>query len=155
MAERLQLVVFRLDEQRYAVRLAVVERSVRAVEVTNLPHAPALVLGVIDVAGRVFPVLNLRRRLKLPERALEVSDQFLIARTARHTVALVVDETLGVVDLPPTGIVASTRIAPGIAPIEGVAKLPDGLVLIHNLDSFLCLDEEAVLDAALRWEVTP
>ena len=58
MSDIAQLVVFRLDERRYALPLAVVERVVRAVDVTPLPKAPPMVLGVIDVHGRVLPVLN-------------------------------------------------------------------------------------------------
>lgn len=62
------LVVFRLDERRYALPLSVVERVIRAVEVTPLPKAPPIVLGAIDVQGRVVPVLNVRRRFLMPDR---------------------------------------------------------------------------------------
>lgn len=54
-AERSELVVFRVEEQRYAVALEVVERVVQAVEVTPLPGSPAIVIGAINVAGRVSP----------------------------------------------------------------------------------------------------
>jgi two-component system, chemotaxis family, protein-glutamate methylesterase/glutaminase len=59
MSELTQLVVFRLDEVRYALRLTVVERIVRAAQVTPLPNAPTIVFGVIDLEGRVLPVLNI------------------------------------------------------------------------------------------------
>ena len=68
MSEPAQLVVFRLNGQRYALPLAAVERIVCAVEVTPLPGAPPVVLGVINVAGCVLPVFNIRRRFLLPER---------------------------------------------------------------------------------------
>src|SRR6266853_41985 len=86
MSELTQLVVFRLDEERYALRLDVVERIVQAAEVTPLPNAPTIVLGLIDLEGRVLPVLNVRRRFRLPEREIGPADQFLIARTERRTV---------------------------------------------------------------------
>ena len=63
-----------------------------------MPGAPAVVLGAINVAGHVLPVLNIRQRFSLPQRQIDPADQFLIARTARHTVALVIDEALGVID---------------------------------------------------------
>jgi purine-binding chemotaxis protein CheW len=85
------LVVLALDEQRLAVPLATVDRIVRAVEVTPLPGAPQVVLGVINVQGAVLPVINLRRRCRLPEREIETTDMLVIAHTTRRSVALLVD----------------------------------------------------------------
>jgi purine-binding chemotaxis protein CheW len=153
MSAHTQLVVFRLDKQRYAVPLAVVERIVRAVEVTPLPKAPAIVLGVIDVEGRVLPVFNIRRSFHLPEREISIADQFLIAQTARRTVVLAVDETQGVIERPSAQIVDPVQIVPGIERVQGVAKLDDGLVLIYDLERFLSLDEARALDEAMNQEV--
>ena len=154
MIESTQLVVFRLDERRYALPLAVVERIVRAAEVTTLPNAPDIVVGAIDVAGSVLPVLNIRRRFQLPERELSPADQFLIARTGRRTVVLLVDEAQGVIERPATEIVDSAQIVPGLEQFRGVVKLDDGLVLIHDLEKFLSLDEARALDEAMNQEVS-
>jgi len=148
-----QLVVFRLDDQRYALSLAVVERVVPAVEVTLLPQAPAIVSGVINVAGRVIPVLNLRRRFRRREREISPADHFLIAHTTRRQVALVVDEVEGMLEHPDAAIVEPAQIAPGLGQMQGLIKLPDGLVLIHDLEKFLSLDEAEALDEALSQEV--
>jgi len=152
MAELEQLAVFRLDEQRYAVPLSVVERVVRAAELTSLPKAPAVVLGVVDVGGRVLPVLNVRRKFNLPERELRVTDQFLIARAGRRSVVLVIDEAQRVLEVPSSEIIVVTEIIPGLEQIKGVAKLRDGLVLIHDLEKFLSLEEERDLDQAINEE---
>ena len=149
MSEHTQLVVFRLDERRYALLLAAVERVVRAVDVTPLPKAPAIVLGAIDVHGRVLPVLNVRRRFLMPDRDISPADWFLVAQTARHTVVLVVDESDGVIERPRAEIIMSTRIVPGLEPFPGVVRLDDGLALIHDLERFLSLDEARALDDAL------
>jgi purine-binding chemotaxis protein CheW len=148
-----QLVVFGLDAQRYALPLASVERIVRAVEATRLPNAPAIVLGAINVAGRVLPVLNLRRRFGLPEREINPADQFLIAHTTRRTVVLVVDEALGMVECSATEIIQPAQIAPGLEQLQGVVRLEDGLVLIQDLEKFLSLDEARALDEAINHEV--
>lgn len=149
MSEPAQLVVFCLNGQRFALPLAAVERIVCAVEVTPLPGAPAVVLGAIDVAGCVLPVLNIRRRFLLPEREVGPADQFLIARTARRTLALVIDEAHGVIEHAPSDLIASDRIVPGLGQFQGVVKLDDGLVLIHDLEKFLSLDEARTLDEAM------
>jgi purine-binding chemotaxis protein CheW len=152
MNESKQFAVFLLDDQRYALPLTVVERIVRAAEVTPIPKAPAIVLGVIDVEGQVLPVLNVRRRFHLPERDISPNDQFLIARSKRRTLVLVIDEAQGVIEVPALEIVGVGEIAPGLEQIRGVAKLRDGLVLIYDLDEFLSLDEEHALDEATNEE---
>ncbi|MBI3853103.1 MAG: purine-binding chemotaxis protein CheW [Verrucomicrobia bacterium] len=153
MSELTQLVVFRLDAQRYAVPLVVVERIVRAAEITPLPKSPDIVLGAIDVAGRVLPVLNIRRRFRLPEREVRPADQFLIAQTAQRTVVLAVDETQGVIERSSAEIIGAAQIVPGLDHLQGVVRLDDGLVLIHDLEKFLSLDEARALDKALNTEV--
>ena len=149
MSELAQLVVFRLDERRYALPLAVVERVVRAVEVTPLPKASPIVLGAINVHGRVLPVLNVRKRFLMPEREIGPADWFLLAHTARHTVVLVVDESEGVVERTQAEVVLSTQIVPDLDHFPGVLRLDDGLVLIHDLETFLSLDEARALDEAM------
>lgn len=152
MSESVQLVIFRLDEQRYALSLAAVERIVRAAEVTLLPNAPPIVLGAIDVEGHVLPVLDVRRRFGLREREITPDDQFLIARTALRTVVLVVDEAQGVIERSQAEIIGSREIVPGLEQFEGVVRLDDGLVLIHDLEKFLSLDEARALDEAMNEE---
>jgi purine-binding chemotaxis protein CheW len=142
--------VFSLDGQRYALALAAVEKVVRAVEVTRLPKAPDIVLGIVNVQGRVIPVINVRRRFRLPEREMALTDQIVIARTARRPVALVVDAVAGVLEYPEQEAVEARDILPDVEYVEGVVKLEDGLILIHDLDRFLSLEEEASLDQALE-----
>jgi hypothetical protein len=78
------IVVFNLDEQQYALHLAAVERIVRVAEITPVPKAPAIVLGVINVQGQVIPVINIRKRFRLPDREMSLSDHLIIARTAKR-----------------------------------------------------------------------
>jgi purine-binding chemotaxis protein CheW len=123
---------------------------VRVVEVTPLPQAPDIVLGVVNVQGRVIPVVNPRRRFRLPERDIALSDQLVIAHTTRRPVALVVDAVTGVLEYSGREAVGARDIVPGMEYVEGVVKLADGLVLIHDLDRFLSLDEVTALDRAIE-----
>jgi purine-binding chemotaxis protein CheW len=148
MVQSSQHVVFTLDAQQYTLPLACVERVVPAVYVTPLPQAPAVILGVVNVQGRIIPVINLRKRFRLPERELELSDQFIVGKTSRRIVALVVDTVLGVAEFSRHEITSGTHIAPGLCFITGVIKTVDGVLLIHDLDSCLSLDEEQALDEA-------
>jgi purine-binding chemotaxis protein CheW len=144
------LVMFRLNAQRYAFPLGIVERIVQAVEVSPLPKAPRIVLGVIDVEGRVLPVLDLRHRLGKPSRGVVSTDHFLIAHAGQRDVVLVIDEALDVIHSSDTVMVEPAGIAPGLEHLQGVVQLEDGLVFIHDLEKFLSLDEEHALAAALE-----
>ncbi len=145
-----QLVVFNLDEQRYALYLSAVTRVVRTVEITPLPKAPDITRGVVNVQGQVVPVVDIRKRFRLPEREMELSDQLVIANTARRAVALVVDAVDGIIELSNQKMIPSEEILPSTEYIEGMVKLEDGLVLIHDLDKFLSLEEDKELDDALK-----
>ena len=150
MSQLIPLVVLTIGEQRYALHLSAVDRVVQAVEITPLPVAPPSVLGIINVHGRLLPVLNLRYRFHLADRDLDVDDQFILAHTARRKVVLVVDRVLNIVEIPAQEIVSPEQIFPALEQIEGVVKLADGLVLIHDLDTFLSHEEEQALDSALE-----
>ena len=143
------IVVFNLDEQQYALHLSAVERIVQVAEITPVPQAPAIVLGVINVQGRVIPVINIRKRFRLPDREMSLSDHLIIARTAKRAAALVADAVVSVVERWEEELTTTDRILPGLEYVEGVVKLEDGLILIHNLDTFLSLEEEKTLEQAM------
>ena len=144
-----QIVVFTLDEPRCALYLSEVERVVRAVEITPLPKAPEIVLGVINAQGRIIPVIDVRKRFRLPPHELRLDDQFIITRTPRRSVALAVDSVVGVREVADWEMVEAGQSLPFAEYIQGVAKIEDNIVLIYDLDQFLSLDEERLLDAAL------
>lgn len=145
----IQLVVFLLDVQQFAVHLSSVEGVVRIVEITPLPKAPDIVSGIINYKGAIIPVINVRRRCTIQEREIELSDQLIIANTARRTVALHVDHVSGVIERLQDHIIDAKAILPELQYIEGVIKLEDGMILIHNLDQFLSLEKEKILGEAM------
>jgi len=141
--------MFTLDDQRYALHLAVVERIVPAAEVTPLPKAPEIVLGAINIEGAVLPVLNIRQRFGLPSRDIQLTDHLIVAHTSKRVMVLLVDRAVGLADCPQQDIVAGKKLLPQMEYVEGIVRLADGLLLIHNLDQFLSLDEEMALADAL------
>lgn len=138
-----------LDDMRVALPLPCVERVVRAVYLTLLPDAPEIVLGVVNVQGRVIPAVNMRRRFRLPDREIALTDQLVIAHTGQRSVALMADAVSGIFEYAESDISGAETILPGLEYIDGIVKLSDGLILIHNLDRFLSLDEAESLDRAI------
>lgn len=149
-APGVSLVLFALHGKRFAVRGRGVREVVRSVAVAALPDAPAVVEGVVNYRGRIVPVLDVRSRFGLPGRILDPNQHFIVAEAGPRLVALRVDQALDLLEVSDDDIETATRVAPGSRHTEGVARLPDGLVVIHDLERFLSLDEGVLLDTSLR-----
>lgn len=148
-----RIVLFEVARQPFAALLADVVEILRAVTITRLPKAPPVIEGIINLRGTVIPVVGIRFRFALPEKALEVTDQLIIVRTRERLAALRVDRTVDLVGLNQKEIQGANDILPNPTHIAGVAKLRDGLVLICDLHSFLTQAETEEFDRALA-EVT-
>ena len=150
MNNNIQLVVFTLDNQRFALPLSTVERAIRIMEIVPLPKAPEIVIGVINLHGKIIPVVNIRNRFRLPQREINLNDQLIISNTKKRPLAILIDSVLGVFEFPEKRIVSADKILPDIEYIEGVAKLEEGIILIHDIDKFLSLEEEKAIDEAVK-----
>lgn len=150
MSHLTHLVGFSLDGQGYAVPLSQVERIVHAVEVAPLPKAPEIVLGLINFSGRIIPVVDIRRRFRLPAKETGLYDFLVIARTSRRELAFLADSVTAVIDCPEEEIVTAEQLVPGLEYLQGVMRLKDGLIFIHDLERFLSLDEDRSLAAAVK-----
>ena len=91
---------FRLGGQRYALPLEQVERALRMVAVTPVPEALPWVPGVINLHGRVMPVVDLRQRFGRPSREPHPDDRLLVVQGPRRTAALMVDSATEVLEVP-------------------------------------------------------
>jgi purine-binding chemotaxis protein CheW len=144
------LVVFSIADQRYALDLPVVERVLQMVELSVLPKAPNIVLGVINLHGEIIPVVDIRRRFGHPSSHYSPTSLLLIARTSRRKLALPVDEAHGVQHLSSENVAPPETVFPGTSLVAGIAALPDGVLFIHDLDMFLSSDEERRLTETLE-----
>jgi len=144
-----EALVFTVEDKRFALPSSVVARVIRAVFVNPLPGAPAMVMGIINVHGEIVPVMNLRRRLGLPEREIEPDDQFILARESGRLVALVCDHIEGLVPLSRSMITPIQNLSPASEIIEGVIRIGSNLVLLQDLEAFLRPEENESLATAL------
>jgi purine-binding chemotaxis protein CheW len=129
--------IFQIDDQRFALTLSDVERVVRAVEVTPLPSAERYILGLVDVQGPVLMVVNSRKVLGIPEKEVELSDQFIIVKTSLNRVILVADSVIGVVPLAVQDLPSEKRYLEENNYIDFAARFDDSIVLVINLDKLI------------------
>lgn len=144
-----EILIFEIARQRYGLLSSDVREVVRAVTIATLPKAPAIVEGVINVRGTAVAVLDIRARFRLPSKNLEPQDQLILAAAGERLVALRVDRALDLSRIDENEIQDAKRTVPGSEYIAGVAKLPDGLVLIHDLATFLSQAESETLAGSL------
>lgn len=130
-------VVFRVDERWYGVPLAAVERVVRMVAITPAPQAPEMVLGVLDLQGTIVPVLDLRRRLELPDKAPSLDDRLVVVCSQGRRLAFVVNEVAGLLRPDADQVTTSESIGTGMECLSGVVHGDTGLVLLIDLERML------------------
>jgi purine-binding chemotaxis protein CheW len=140
---------FRIDENLLAIPIRVVERVIRAVQVTPLGNAPKTILGAINYKGSIIPVLSLRKRLGYPERELLSSDRFLIIKTSARRLVLVVDEIRDII-LHNHIEDDTLNSLPESIEAEGITCNEDGIILIFDPEKFVSSSEEINLDKALK-----
>jgi purine-binding chemotaxis protein CheW len=144
-----EVLVFEVAGQRYALPTRDVRELVRAVTITPLPDAPPVIEGVVNVRGRVLPVLDVRARFGLPSRALDPSDHFIVASAGTRGVILRVDRATHLSIVPDACVQAPESLGARSGYVAGVAKMEGGLVLIHDIATFLSAAESTSLEAAL------
>jgi purine-binding chemotaxis protein CheW len=140
------VVVFLIEGYRYGMPLDMVERVAPVVEITPVPDAPDAVMGVINVRGRVMPVINLRKKLSMQDRALKLSDQLLICHVGERTMALLVETIEGATEYSDEDLSKPD----GNTSAEQVLKTADGIVYIYDYERLLNSQEQIVLKKAME-----
>ena len=132
-------VVFRIDQQRYALPLDHVIRAVRMVAVTPIPDAPNSMLGIIAMAGQMLPVIDLRRLFGQAGNKPELQDVLLIVEMQDQTVAVIVDEVLNILEFsskqiqsPPAAVAQSRFLSAAVQQEDTLILVLDASRLLPN-----------------------
>jgi purine-binding chemotaxis protein CheW len=131
------LAIFALDDVRFALGAELIERVVRAVEVSPIADAPPGVLGVINLHGRIIPVLDIRPRFGLPSREISLSDHFVIARAGEREVAVLVDSAVDVISAENAIEPVTMDALAGMNGIQRVVVQAGDIVPVHDLSRLM------------------
>ncbi|MBF0557290.1 MAG: chemotaxis protein CheW [Nitrospirae bacterium] len=143
--ELLQLVTFNLGNEEYAVAILKVQEINRMKEITRVPNSPAYVEGVINLRGKVIPVVNLRDKFGLPAKENNEQTRIMIMDIQGITMGLVVDAVSEVLRIPSSTVEPTPPMASNISAefIKGIAKVDDRLIILLDMDRLLGKAEEA------------
>ncbi len=139
------LVTFYLDREEYGVDVRQVQEIRRVGDITSVPRAPEFVRGVINLRGRILPVLDLKRKLALGEVAASRNARIVVVRVRERLLGLLVDGASQVPKIPVSRIEAAPEevVERGGDYIRGVAKLDDRLIILVDLERLLAQELRA------------
>jgi purine-binding chemotaxis protein CheW len=132
--EMATLIVFSLDDAEYALNVEKIVEGLRMVAITPIPESPDSVCGVINLRGRVIPILDLRRRLGLTPRPFDLRSPILVADDQDRFVGLVVDEVVQMLTLPANAIDGPEALGRSRQAVSAVARTGERLILILDLE---------------------
>ncbi len=146
----LQVACFRVAGRDCAVDVMRIAEVLQPMAVTVLPSAPAFVEGIISLRGRFLPVVDLRRRFGGEGGGDQARAKYIVAPIGTTSVALVVDEVLGVERIPrdliqPAPSLGQGRVAPSM--VSGVVNWNEKVFLLLDVDQVLSSAEQEALTA--------
>ncbi len=141
--ELLQLVSFNIGSEEFGVDILKVQEINRMVEITRVPQAPHYVEGVINLRGKVIPIVDLRKRFNLEVKEADKNTRIVVVDIGGNIMGMVVDSVSEVLRLPSNTIEPPPEIAAGINSeyIKGVAKLEDRLLIFLDLSKVIDVSE--------------
>ncbi|MGQ9778465.1 MAG: chemotaxis protein CheW [Bacillota bacterium] len=150
-AETVQLLVFKLGEEEYAVDIL----QARGIEhldqgITRVPKAPSFVEGVINLRGEIVPIVDLRKRFGLEVRPIGYDTRVIVVEVAGNLVGMIVDAIVEVLRVPSSSIEPAPEITKGVDAyyLAGVVKLENRLIVLFNLERALSPQEAQELSQA-------
>ncbi len=144
----LQLVTFNVGEEEFGVEILAVREINRMMEITRVPHAPPFVEGVINLRGRVIPVVDLRKRFGLGAIERDKNTRIVVVELGDKVVGFLVDSVSEVLRVPEDLVEPPPPIVGGIDReyLDGVVKLEDRLLILLDLKKLLGSDEQEELE---------
>jgi purine-binding chemotaxis protein CheW len=150
MEKDLQVVGFRIGNETFGVRIASVREIVRVPEITAVPSAPETVEGVINLRGKIIPVMDLRKRFGHFDVQPDKKNRILVVELDHKLVGLIVNAASEVLKIPPSDIEAPGSVfAEGESSyVTGVGKLKGRLIILLDVSKLLQHQEVKRLEEA-------
>ncbi len=139
----LQLVSFKIGEEEFGVDILNVQEIIRMVEVTRVPNAPSFVEGVINLRGKVIPIVDLRRRLMMAEKSKDKNTRIVVVELERKVIGFIVDSVNEVLRINKNITEPPPPMVSGIDSefITAIGKLDDRLLILLDLEKILSIEE--------------
>lgn len=147
--ELLQLVTFRIGEEEFGVNILKVQEIISTMEITKVPRSPEFVEGVINLRGKVIPIIDLRRRFGLSPKPGDKDTRIIVIEINGVIVGFVVDAVSEVLRIPAGTVEPPPPVVAGVDSdyVSGVGQLKDRLLIMLDLDRLLSTEDLDILSA--------
>ncbi|MCD6162796.1 MAG: chemotaxis protein CheW [candidate division Zixibacteria bacterium] len=139
-----QMVTFSLGREEFGINILKVQEINRMVEITKVPQTEHYVEGIINLRGKVIPILDLRKKFGMPEREYDNQTRILVVDITKETVGLVVDSVSEVLRVPSDSLEKAPKLTTGgkggyasAEYIKSVAKLDNRLLIYLDLEKIV------------------
>jgi len=145
----IQLVTFSIGEEEFGVNILQVQEIIRTMDITRVPRAPEFVEGVINLRGKVIPIVDMRSRFGLAHKEHDKYTRIIVIEIEMIIVGFVVDSVSEVLRIPASSVQPPPPVVAGMDAdyIDGVGKLEDRLLILLDLDSLLDNEEKEALSS--------
>ena len=150
LSELLQLVSFKIGEEEFGIEILKVQEIIKMMFITKIPNTPEFIEGIINLRGRIIPVVDLRTRLGLTKQTHTKNTRIVVVELNNHIIGFVVDEVSEVIRItkdtteePPAMIGSINREF-----VTAIGKLEDRLLILLDLEKvFSSIEYEQLKDA--------
>lgn len=145
--EILQLVSFKIGNEEFGIDILKVEEIIRIISITKIPNAPEFIEGVVNLRGRVIPVVNLRTRLGFERKEFDNQTRVIVVEVNGSTLGFIVDSVREVLRIPKSITEPPPALTTSINTeyITAVGKLEDRLLILLDLEKVLTNQQKEVL----------
>ncbi|MGE4497081.1 MAG: chemotaxis protein CheW [Deferribacterales bacterium] len=149
--EIVQLVGLKLGDEEYAIDVLKIQEIIRTVEITSVPRTDSFVLGVMNLRGKVIPVVDLRVRFNLDKMDFDKETRIIVVRFDSEHIGFVVDEVTEVIRISKNMVDPTPPLVGSIGQeyILGICKYDDRLIILLDIDTVIA-EGKAVAESDLR-----
>lgn len=146
MNSEIKVLLFVLENQFYGLPITDVKHVIRAVEITPLPKSPPIIKGIVNVAGNITPVIDIRLLMGLTARPLALDDYLIETVIFSQPTLLVVDDVHHLYECPSQEMVSAQKsYSDKTAHITGVFKKENDLIFVMDIEKLLTREDSLVL----------
>ena len=142
---------FRIANEDYGIAIANVTEIIGIQSITEIPEMPGYIKGVINLRGKVIPVMDVRKRFKLPEREYDERTCIIVAEIDGTSVGLVVDTVNEVADIPEEQVEPPPKSKhKGGSYIQGIGKIGKEVKILLDINKILYEEELETISEAVQ-----
>lgn len=145
--QEIQIVVFELANEMYGIEIPDVHEIIRMQEITELPRTPEFIKGVINLRGRIIPVIDLRERFGVLCSDYTKATRIIVSEVSNQMIGMIVDGVSEVLQIPIESIEPPPMVSSTVESeyLSGIAKFNDRLIIMIDLEKVLSKKERLSL----------